>query len=153
MKGRGPFKYHVAWKYFLRAINFITLCCSYLREWHMPRDIVYITSDTKNTQNTCDRSVLARVMPYVLVGSRLLNFWTRIMSQIPNYKIFYVVVFHWEQPWKEPNVNWIDLLVLVGKLWYATAVPAVPGAAPLNIYVRFRQVFNLERVGLWEFAQ
>ena len=160
MKVKSPFRYHVTWKYFLRAINFITLCCSYVREWYMPHNIyVYVTSNAKNTQHTYDRSVLVRVTPYVLVGSRLLDFWTRIISYIPKYKMLYVVLFHWEQPWKEPNVNWIDLLFIFGKhrlqkptrfvglptKWKispktdeimgncgtATAVPAVPRAAPL----------------------
>ena len=80
----------------------------------MPHDIVSITF-LKNTQHTFVRSVLARAMPFVLVGSKLLDFWTRIISHTPDYEIFYVVVFHFEQPWKIPNVNWIELLFMLGR--------------------------------------
>ena len=64
----------------------------------MPHDIVPITSDVKNTQHTCVRSVLARATPFVLVGSKLLDFYTRKISQIPDYKMIYLVELPSEQP-------------------------------------------------------
>ena len=64
----------------------------------MPHGIVFITSDVKNTKHTCVRSVLARAMPFVLIGSKLLDFETEKISQIPDYEMIYVVVFPWEQP-------------------------------------------------------
>ena len=108
----------------------------------MPHDIVSITF-LMNTQHTFVRSVLAR-------------------PNTPDYEMFYVVVFHFEQPWKKPNVNWIELLFMLrkhrlqkptrfvglptkwrvspktddimGNSGTATAVPAVPGAAPLQTH-------------------
>ena len=44
------------------------------------------TSDVKNTQHICVRSVFTRATPFVLVGSKLLDFWTRIVSHTLDYE-------------------------------------------------------------------
>ena len=86
--------------------------------------------------------------------------------------MIYLVVFPWEQPWEEPNVNWIDLLFMFWKhrlqrptrfvglptKWKlstktdeimvnsgtATAVPAVPRAPPLHHIHRFHFLFGAD---------
>ena len=60
----------------------------------MLRGIVSITSDEKNTQHTYVRSVLARATPFELVGSKLLDLWTRMISHKTYYEMFYAVLFH-----------------------------------------------------------
>ena len=60
----------------------------------MPHDTFPITSDVKNTQHTCVQSLLAKVTPFVLIGSDLLDFLTRIISHKPDYEVFHFIVFH-----------------------------------------------------------
>ena len=82
----------------------------------MQHDIVFISSAAKTIQlHACVQSVLTRAMPFILVGSKLPDLWTRIISHTFDYEMFYVVVFYWEQLRKEPNVNWINQLFMVGK--------------------------------------